>query len=123
MKVLAIDTSGPVCGVAVLTDEGIRYSCAVQNKRTHSVNLMPMIDAALRATGLTLADMDRLACTVGPGSFTGVRLSSVNRGTPSSRIMSAMSTQGENTRSHQVSSRSFIMLYRIFMPRWLIPTS
>lgn len=74
MNVLAIDTSGPVCGVAVMTAEGIRFACAVQNKRTHSVNLMPMIDAGLRATGLTLQDMDRLACTVGPGSFTGVRL-------------------------------------------------
>lgn len=74
MNVLAIDTSGPVCGVAVMTEAGIRFACAVQNKRTHSVNLMPMVDAALRTTGLTLGDMDRLACTVGPGSFTGVRL-------------------------------------------------
>ena len=74
MNVLAIDTSGPVCGTAVMTEAGIRFACAVQNKRTHSVNLMPMIDAALRTTGLTLRDMDRLACTVGPGSFTGVRL-------------------------------------------------
>ena len=74
MNVLAIDTSGPVCGVALLTDEGIRSSCAVQNKRTHSVNLLPMVDAALKSAGLTLAHIDRLACTVGPGSFTGVRL-------------------------------------------------
>lgn len=74
MKLLAIDTSGPVCGVAVLTEQGIRYEAAVQNKLTHSVNLLPMIDEALTATGLTLADMDRLAVVTGPGSFTGVRL-------------------------------------------------
>ena len=74
MKLLAIDTSGPVCGVAVLTDGVIRYECAVQNKLTHSVNLMPMVDAALQATGLTLADLDRLAVVTGPGSFTGVRI-------------------------------------------------
>ena len=74
MKLLAIDTSGPVCGVAVATDEGIRYSCAVVNKRTHSVNLLPMVDAALAGTGLTLAELDAIACVVGPGSFTGVRL-------------------------------------------------
>ena len=74
MKLLAIDTSGPVCGVAVLTDGLIRYECAVQNKLTHSVNLMPMVDAALQATGLTLADLDRLAVVTGPGSFTGVRI-------------------------------------------------
>ena len=74
MKLLAIDTSGPVCGVSVLTEQGVRYECAVLNKLTHSVNLLPMIDAAFEATGLTIADMDCLAVTVGPGSFTGVRI-------------------------------------------------
>lgn len=74
MKLLAIDTSGPVCGVAILVDGAIRYDCAVINKLTHSVNLMPMIDAAFQASGLTIADMDRLAVVSGPGSFTGVRI-------------------------------------------------
>ena len=74
MNILAIDTSGPTCGVAILADGAVRFSQTVLNKRTHSVNLMPMVDAAFTFTGLTLADMDRLACVVGPGSFTGVRL-------------------------------------------------
>lgn len=74
MKLLAIDTSGPVCGVAILTEEGIRHECAVVNHKTHSVNLLPMIDQAFQSTGLTIQDMDRLAVVVGPGSFTGVRL-------------------------------------------------
>ena len=74
MNILAIDTSGPTCGVAILSDGVIRFSQTVLNKRTHSVNLMPMVDAGFSYTGLTLADMDRLACVVGPGSFTGVRL-------------------------------------------------
>lgn len=74
MNILAIDTSGPTCGVAILADGAVRFSQTVLNKRTHSVNLMPMVDAAFTFTGLTLADMDRLACVAGPGSFTGVRL-------------------------------------------------
>ena len=74
MNILAIDTSGPVCGTAVRTDAGIRASSMVLNQRTHSVNLMPMVDTVLQAAGLTLAEMDRLAVVVGPGSFTGVRL-------------------------------------------------
>ena len=74
MKILAIDTSGPVCGVAILTDNGIAYDCAVNNKMTHSANLMPMVDQALHATGLTLSAMDRFAVVTGPGSFTGVRI-------------------------------------------------
>ena len=44
------------------------------NHKTHSVNLLPMIDNAFQSTGLTIQDMDRLAVVVGPGSFTGVRL-------------------------------------------------
>ena len=74
MKLLAVDTSGPVCGVAILTEDGIRHECAVMNRKTHSVNLLPMIDNAFQSTGLTIQDMDRLAVVVGPGSFTGVRL-------------------------------------------------
>lgn len=74
MKLLAIDTSGPVCGVAVLGDQGMLYEAAAQNKLTHSVNLMPMIDAALTASGLTMQELDRIAVVTGPGSFTGVRI-------------------------------------------------
>lgn len=74
MKLLAIDTSGPVCGVAILTENGIAYECAAINKLTHSTNLMPMVDAAFAATGMTIHDMDRIAVVTGPGSFTGVRI-------------------------------------------------
>ena len=48
MKLLAVDTSGPVCGVAILTEDGIRHECAVMNHKTHSVNLLPMIDNAFQ---------------------------------------------------------------------------
>ena len=61
MKLLAVDTSGTVCGVAILTEDGIRHECAVMNHKTHSVNLLPMIDNAFQSTGLTIQDMDRLA--------------------------------------------------------------
>jgi len=74
MRLLAIDTSGPVCGVAILTEKGIVHECAVTNRLTHSVNLLPMIDTAFQSTGLTIQDMDRLAVVTGPGSFTGVRI-------------------------------------------------
>lgn len=74
MKLLAIDTSGPVCGVAILTESGIAYECAAVNKLTHSTNLMPMVETAFASTGLTVQDMDRIAVVTGPGSFTGVRI-------------------------------------------------
>lgn len=74
MKILAVDTSGPVCGVAVSDGEKILAEATVMNSRTHSANLMPMVDRTLREAGLLLGEIDRLACVVGPGSFTGVRI-------------------------------------------------
>lgn len=74
MKLLAIDTSGPVCGVAVAEDTRILSEMTVLNKRTHSANLMPMIENVLQSAGMKLADIDRIAAVTGPGSFTGIRI-------------------------------------------------
>ena len=74
MIVLAVDTSGPVCGVAVLQNDMILAEHMVHNHMTHSCNLMPMIDSALKDAGIKLGDVDRIACVTGPGSFTGVRI-------------------------------------------------
>lgn len=74
MKILAIDTSGPVCGVAVMKDGAIAYEASAINRMTHSVNLLPMIDTACQSAGLTIAELDRIAVMSGPGSFTGVRI-------------------------------------------------
>lgn len=74
MKLLALDTSGPVCGVAVMADGKVLFEAATQNGRNHSISLMPLIDQALHVSGLKLTDLDRLAVVMGPGSFTGVRI-------------------------------------------------
>ena len=74
MKILALDTSGPVCGVAVTADGQVLYEGAAVNRMTHSVNLMPMVDEALLRAGVKIAEIDLLAAVVGPGSFTGVRI-------------------------------------------------
>lgn len=74
MKLLAVDTSGPVCGMAVLEDDRIRSELIAQNKNTHSASLLPMVEQGLALAGLPLAEMDALAVVVGPGSFTGVRI-------------------------------------------------
>ena len=74
MNLLVIDTSGPVCGTAVLEDEKVLCEYISQNRNTHSVNLMPMTEAALLSAGKNLGDMDAIAAVTGPGSFTGVRI-------------------------------------------------
>lgn len=74
MTILALDTSGPVAGVAILEDGRIRYEGMAVNKMTHSESIMPMVEEALTRTNLTMENLTHLAVTVGPGSFTGVRI-------------------------------------------------
>ena len=74
MRLLVIDTSGPVCGIAVMEDEKVLCEYTAQNRNTHSANLMPMAEAALQAAGKTIGEMDAVAAVTGPGSFTGVRI-------------------------------------------------
>ena len=72
--VLAIDTSGPVAGCAVLTGGRIVYLAAMNHGLTHSETIMPAVDEALSAAGLRCGDVDVFAAVAGPGSFTGVRI-------------------------------------------------
>lgn len=74
MNLLAVDTSGPVAGVAVLRDGALAYEGAAVNRLTHSVNLLPMIEEALGRAGLDISEIDLYAAVTGPGSFTGVRI-------------------------------------------------
>ena len=74
MKLLAVDTSGPVCGVAVLEEGKILYEGAAVNRLTHSVSLMPMVEEALNKCSTDISEIDLYAAVVGPGSFTGVRI-------------------------------------------------
>ena len=74
MKILVIDTSGPVCGAAVMDEEKVYSEFTAQNRNTHSASLMPMVEAALHAAGTELKELDAIAAVTGPGSFTGVRI-------------------------------------------------
>ncbi len=77
MNILALDTSMGACSAAVLcASDGTRRLHAVQVEmpRGHAEALMPMVDEVLREAGLGAHDLDVIAATLGPGSFTGVRI-------------------------------------------------
>ena len=74
MNILAIDTSGNVCAAAVLRDERILSESYMDDKKTHSKTIAPMVDEVLSRVGLAVQDIDLFACAVGPGSFTGLRI-------------------------------------------------
>lgn len=74
MKILGIDTSAVSCGVAVLNDGKIISECYVNTGLTHSQTLLTLIDSCLKNCNLEITDIDYLAVSVGPGSFTGIRI-------------------------------------------------
>lgn len=74
MKILAIDTSSKICSVAILEDNELIMEKHIDDGTTHSEKLMPMINNILDECNLTLSNLDLLACSIGPGSFTGVRI-------------------------------------------------
>ena len=74
MKILAIDTSGENCSCSILDDTKVIADFNLSTGTTHSETLLPMIDEMFKFSHLSLEDMDVLACSIGPGSFTGLRI-------------------------------------------------
>ncbi|HAR98162.1 MAG TPA: tRNA (adenosine(37)-N6)-threonylcarbamoyltransferase complex dimerization subunit type 1 TsaB [Syntrophus sp. (in: bacteria)] len=74
MRTLAIDTAGKSAGVSLAVDGQIRYEAFHHAGLNHSLVLLPAIEAACRHAGVALAEIDLFALTLGPGSFTGLRI-------------------------------------------------
>lgn len=74
MYVLGIEASTPVAATAVATESKILAERMVNNRRTHSVNLLPMVRDVLADAGIDKSKLNGIAVTTGPGSFTGLRI-------------------------------------------------
>jgi len=74
MLTLAFDTSSKTAAVSILRDQAVLYDTIINKGLNHSEVLLPSIDEACRLTGIQLSEMDLFACTLGPGSFTGLRI-------------------------------------------------
>jgi tRNA threonylcarbamoyladenosine biosynthesis protein TsaB len=76
MRVLAIDTALDACSAAVFDSDrgGITASESLPMARGHAEAIMPLIARVIEAAAIDFADLDRIAVTTGPGSFTGLRV-------------------------------------------------
>jgi tRNA threonylcarbamoyladenosine biosynthesis protein TsaB len=76
MLILAIDTALDACAVALLDAEAgaLRAQEVQAMARGHAEALMPMIERVMKAADVPFTALDRIAVTVGPGSFTGLRV-------------------------------------------------
>ncbi|HEY6193114.1 MAG TPA: tRNA (adenosine(37)-N6)-threonylcarbamoyltransferase complex dimerization subunit type 1 TsaB [Bacteroidota bacterium] len=74
MTVLAIETATAVCAASVVRDGAVLAESRVESRHVHSEKLLPMMDEAFRSAGVAPAQIDGIAVSIGPGSFTGLRI-------------------------------------------------
>ena len=76
MKVLAIDSSGLTATAALVDEERTIAEYTVDYKKTHSQTLLPMISEMMEMIDMDISEIDAIAVSGGPGSFTGLRIGS-----------------------------------------------
>lgn len=74
MKILCLDTSAKTASAAVVENNRILAESSVNTGLTHSQTVMPMMEGMLSAAKISLQEIDLLAVSHGPGSFTGIRI-------------------------------------------------
>ena len=74
MPILAMDTATMVSSVAVADDKRLLAELIVENKLTHSETLLPNVEQVLKLAGVKREDLAAIAVSMGPGSFTGLRI-------------------------------------------------
>ncbi|MBE5816466.1 MAG: tRNA (adenosine(37)-N6)-threonylcarbamoyltransferase complex dimerization subunit type 1 TsaB [Clostridiales bacterium] len=74
MKILAVESTSVPASVAVIVDGRVLGEFTLNIANTHSEKLIPLIDNLMAATSLSLRDIDVFAVSIGPGSFTGIRI-------------------------------------------------
>ena len=78
MKILAFDTALQACSAALVESDGETTRCLAQvferRERGHAEVLMALIDKLLQQADCPVSEIDRIAVTTGPGTFTGVRI-------------------------------------------------
>ncbi|MCR5758013.1 MAG: tRNA (adenosine(37)-N6)-threonylcarbamoyltransferase complex dimerization subunit type 1 TsaB [Selenomonas sp.] len=74
MSILAIDTATQVSSVAVVSDNRLLAELTMQGKLTHSETLLPHIEQVLKMAAVAKENLEGVAVSIGPGSFTGLRI-------------------------------------------------
>ena len=72
--ILNIETATPICSVAIGKDGKILASRTLKGRQTHAAKLTLLIKECLTEVGITLHDLNAVAVSIGPGSYTGLRI-------------------------------------------------
>ena len=74
MPLLALETATDVCGVALWQGDRLTSEITLRRPRAHAERLVPMVEEALRQASLAVRDLKAVAVSMGPGSYTGLRI-------------------------------------------------
>jgi tRNA threonylcarbamoyladenosine biosynthesis protein TsaB len=74
MKILGIETATAICGAALIDDGQLLAEYKLNIKHVHAEKLLAIVDTVLSDAGLTVIALDGIAVSIGPGSFTGLRI-------------------------------------------------
>ena len=74
MKILAVDTATKSCSVAVIDEDSLLAESTTVTDQTHTRHLLNIIDTVIGKAGLKITQLDGFAVSIGPGSFTGLRI-------------------------------------------------
>ena len=85
MKILAIETTGKYGSASVINEAGDVFSAISTEEMNHLKGMMILIDEAIREAGIDKRELTHIAASVGPGSFTGIRI-----GVVTARVMAQM---------------------------------
>jgi tRNA threonylcarbamoyladenosine biosynthesis protein TsaB len=74
MRILSIDTATPFASAALVADGRILAECLISGQKNHSERLLQIVETLFDWTGIARASIDCIAVSIGPGSFTGLRV-------------------------------------------------
>ncbi|SMP67268.1 tRNA (adenosine(37)-N6)-threonylcarbamoyltransferase complex dimerization subunit type 1 TsaB [Anoxynatronum buryatiense] len=74
MKLLAVESTSMAAGAALIEEDRLLGEIRLNHRKTHSEQLLPMVDQLLTLCQCPMESLEGLAVSVGPGSFTGIRI-------------------------------------------------
>jgi tRNA threonylcarbamoyladenosine biosynthesis protein TsaB len=110
MRILSVDTATASCSVGVLDAGRLMAEATSEKKQTHSKHLMKMIDTVVQLAGIRMDEVDLFAATIGPGSFTGIRIGiSTVQGFAAALSKPVVGVSSLEALAHQAGSCSYLI--------------
>ena len=122
MIVLGIESATALCGVALVASGAVQADTRIVQKNVHAEKLLTLVDEVLRKSGRTLHEVSGIAISIGPGSFTGLRIGlSVAKGLSYKQIAERLFLSHRTVQNHVQNTLRKLQLHnRVQLVRYAI---